>query len=107
VQSLAQMLDPAHWAALLTSGWNDLGGAEFWLAVAKIIWINILLSGDNAVVIAMACRGLPARQRLWGMILGAVVAHRVEYGAAMLGAVLVLMVGGTWRRSKAKVESEI
>jgi len=29
------------------------------------------LSGDNAVVIAMACRGLPNRQRLWGMILGA------------------------------------
>ena len=46
----------------------------FWLAVLQIIWINILLSGDNAVVIAMACRGLPARQRLWGMILGAGVA---------------------------------
>ena len=36
--------------------------------------INILLSGDNAVVIAMACRGLPHRQRVWGMILGAGVA---------------------------------
>jgi YjbE family integral membrane protein len=37
----------------------------------KIIWINILLSGDNAVVIALACRGLPPRQRFWGIILGA------------------------------------
>jgi YjbE family integral membrane protein len=38
------------------------------------MWINILLSGDNAVVIAMACRGLPHRQRVWGMVLGAGVA---------------------------------
>src|SRR3954468_22744509 len=43
----------------------------FWVAVGKIIWINILLSGDNALVIAMACRGLDPRQRLWGMIFGA------------------------------------
>jgi YjbE family integral membrane protein len=39
--------------------------------ILKIIWINILLSGDNAVVIALACRGLPRRQRMWGIILGA------------------------------------
>ena len=32
----------------------------FWVAVGKIIWINVLLSGDNALVIAMACRGLRA-----------------------------------------------
>jgi len=37
----------------------------FWLAVGKIIWINVLLSGDNALVIAMACRGLHGRHRLW------------------------------------------
>src|SRR3954452_23745844 len=43
----------------------------FWVAVGKIIWINILLSGDNALVIALACRGLEPRHRLWGMILGA------------------------------------
>ena len=43
----------------------------FWVAVGKIIWINVLLSGDNALVIALACRGLAPRQRLWGMILGA------------------------------------
>src|SRR5205814_10575756 len=43
----------------------------FWIAVGKIIWINILLSGDNALVIALACHGLKPRHRLWGMILGA------------------------------------
>jgi YjbE family integral membrane protein len=68
------MLNPAMWAAVLGSGWSDMGHAEFWFALAKIIWINILLSGDNAVVIAMACRGLPHKQRIWGMILGAGVA---------------------------------
>jgi YjbE family integral membrane protein len=45
-----------------------------WVAVLKIIWINILLSGDNAVVIALACRNLPRRQRRWGMAIGAGVA---------------------------------
>jgi YjbE family integral membrane protein len=44
---------------------------QFWVAVVQIIWIDIILSGDNAVVIAMACRGLPARQRRRGMIIGA------------------------------------
>ncbi|MCA3599595.1 MAG: TerC family protein [Methylobacterium sp.] len=37
----------------------------------KIIWIDLLLSGDNAVVIALACRALPPEQRRMGMILGA------------------------------------
>jgi YjbE family integral membrane protein len=47
---------------------------EFWLALGQIIWINALLSGDNAVVIAMACRSLPPKQRRIGMFLGAGVA---------------------------------
>lgn len=46
----------------------------FWATVVKIIWINILLSGDNAIVIALACRNLPNPQRRWGMIIGAGVA---------------------------------
>jgi YjbE family integral membrane protein len=46
----------------------------YWFAALQIIWINVLLSGDNAVVIALACRSLQPRQRLWGMILGAGVA---------------------------------
>jgi YjbE family integral membrane protein len=47
---------------------------EFWIKVVEIIWINILLSGDNAVVIALACRELPPRERRWGMVIGAGVA---------------------------------
>jgi len=43
---------------------------QFWMAVLEIIWINVLLSGDNAVVIALACRNLPRRQRLFGMVFG-------------------------------------
>jgi YjbE family integral membrane protein len=46
----------------------------FWVAVLQIIWIDILLSGDNAVVIALACRKLPPKQRKWGIILGTLVA---------------------------------
>src|SRR5258708_18270349 len=68
------MMDPATWLGMVTSGWNEMGQAVFWVALLKIMWINVLLSGDNAVVIAMACLGLPPRQRLWGMILGAGVA---------------------------------
>ncbi|TAK49947.1 MAG: TerC family protein [Xanthobacteraceae bacterium] len=48
--------------------------SAFWVAVGQIIGIDILLAGDNAVVIALACRTLPPRQRLWGMILGAAAA---------------------------------
>ena len=69
-----QIFDPATIGALLTEFQNEMAAAGFWLAVGKIIWINILLSGDNALVIALACRGLEPRQRLWGMILGAGVA---------------------------------
>jgi predicted tellurium resistance membrane protein TerC len=37
----------------------DITTAAFWIAVAQIILIDILLGGDNAVVIALACRKLP------------------------------------------------
>src|SRR5690242_4613918 len=50
---------------------TDMMQPAFWIAAGQIIWINVLLSGDNAVVIALACRTLPAKQRLWGIILGA------------------------------------
>jgi YjbE family integral membrane protein len=49
----------------------DMTQPTFWWSVLEVSWINILLSGDNAVVIALACRGLPPRERLWGMIIGA------------------------------------
>ena len=47
---------------------------HFILALLEIIWINILLSGDNAVAIALACRPLPPRQRRWGVLLGSLAA---------------------------------
>ncbi|MBO0752572.1 MAG: TerC family protein [Bradyrhizobiaceae bacterium] len=50
---------------------NELLRPGFWLAALQIMGINILLSGDNAVVIALAVRALPPRQRFWGMVLGA------------------------------------
>jgi YjbE family integral membrane protein len=52
----------------------SLDSPVLWLALLQIIWINILLSGDNAVVIAMACRSLPEKTRRWGIVLGAGVA---------------------------------
>lgn len=56
----------------------------FYLAVLKIIWIDILLSGDNAVVIAMACRSLPERQRKLGIWLGAGAAVGLRIVFALL-----------------------
>jgi len=59
--------------------------STFLLALLQIIWINILLSGDNAVVIALACRSLPPRERKIGIMLGA--------GAAvLLRIIFTLMV---------------
>lgn len=77
----------------------------FWLAVGQIILIDILLGGDNAIVIALACRGLPEHQRrqgiLWGTV-GAIVVRIGLIGVALtllgipflklLGAVLLLWV---------------
>ena len=54
--------------------WADVLSPAFWVAAGQIIGINIILSGDNAVVIALACRMLPPKERFWGMILGAGVA---------------------------------
>lgn len=45
---------------------------EFWIALMQIIMINIVLSGDNAVVIALACRSLPAHQQKKAIIFGSV-----------------------------------
>ena len=55
---------------------------DFWLAVAQIIMIDILLGGDNAVVIALACRKLPDAQRRQGILWGTV-------GAILLRVVLI------------------
>lgn len=45
---------------------------DFWIALAQIIMINIVLSGDNAVVIALACRSLPPQQQKKAIIAGSV-----------------------------------
>ncbi|MBN8493940.1 MAG: TerC family protein, partial [Burkholderiales bacterium] len=47
-----------------------LSTPEFWVAVGQIILIDILLGGDNAVVIALACRKLPPKQRTQGILWG-------------------------------------
>jgi YjbE family integral membrane protein len=90
VNWLSQVVDPANIGAFLTQFRADTQTAAFWLAVGKIIWINVLLSGDNALVIAMACRGLAPRQRLWGMVIGAGIA--VVLLIAFTGIVARLMV---------------
>lgn len=69
--SIAQYLNPALLRDWLHASVDQLGFAAFWLAVVQIIFINFLLSSDNALVIAMACRGLPPRQRRWGLAIGA------------------------------------
>ena len=84
-----QVLDPANIGGFFTQLQLDMQRPAFWLAVGKIIWINILLSGDNALVIAMACRGLHGKHRLWGMVIGAGVA--VVLLIAFTGIVATLM----------------
>ena len=84
----------------------DISLQAFWIPLLKIIWINIVLSGDNAVVIALAARSLPPRQQMmavgWGS--GAAVAMRIVltlFAVALLqlpylkliGAVLLLWIG--------------
>jgi YjbE family integral membrane protein len=74
VNWLLQIFDPAAIGAFFTQFQTEMQQPTFWVAVGKIIWINVLLSGDNALVIALACRGLAPQQRLWGMIFGAAAA---------------------------------
>jgi len=59
-----------------------LASPAFWVAVGQIVLIDILLGGDNAVVIALACRGLPPAQRKMGIIYGTA-------GAIVLRVVLI------------------
>lgn len=80
--------------------------AQFWIAVGQIILIDILLGGDNAVVIALACRGLPPNLRtkgiLWGTA-GAIVLRVILIAFALtllqipylklVGALLLLWIG--------------
>jgi len=76
----------------------DLTSAAFWIALLKIIWVNILLSGDNAVVIALAARNLPAHQQGKAIIAGsgAAIVLRVVltlFAVSLLGFPYLKLVG--------------
>lgn len=71
----------------------------FWVAVGQIILIDILLGGDNAVVIALACRGLPPKQRKMGIIYGtagAIILRviLIAFALALLSVPYLKLVGG-------------
>jgi YjbE family integral membrane protein len=72
---------------------------QFWVAVLQIVLIDILLSGDNAVVIALACRNLSGRQRRLGIIwgVGGAIGLRVIltfFAVTLLTLSYVKLVGG-------------
>ncbi len=62
----------------------DFGSSAFWVALFEIVWINILLSGDNAVVIALAARSLPPKQQKQAVMFGS--------GAAIVMRILLTLV---------------
>jgi len=64
---------------------------QFWISVLQIVWINVLLSGDNAIVIALACRNLPQKQRFMGMVLGTGVALLLRLIFATVVSTLMLL----------------
>lgn len=72
--------------------------ADFWIGLVKIVWINIILSGDNAVVIALAARSLPPAQQAKAVLLGsgAAVVLRIVLTvvAAKLLALPYLQIAG-------------
>jgi YjbE family integral membrane protein len=77
---------------------EELATQAFWIGLAKIIGVNIILSGDNAVVIALAARSLPAKQQrqaiFWGA--GAAVVLRVVltvFAAAILALPWLKLIG--------------
>lgn len=76
-----------------------LADAQFWAHLLEIAFLNLLLSGDNAVVIALAVHRLPGRQRLLGQIwgtVGAVVLRLAFVGivSALLQIPLLRLTGG-------------
>ena len=77
----------------------EFGSPQFWVAVLQIILIDIVLSGDNAVVIALACRKLPTEQRrkgiMWG-VAGAILLRVIltAFAAVLLGMPYLKLIGG-------------
>src|SRR5262245_36215022 len=67
--------------------WLDVvESEEFWIGLLQIIWIDIILSGDDALVIALAVRSLPVHQRRLGIVLGVGVAIllRIMFAGAIV-----------------------
>jgi YjbE family integral membrane protein len=96
---LPDIFGPAGLGGIVEQFRSELSHPQFWLNLSKIIWINVLLSGDNALVVAMACRSLQPRQRLWGMVLGTVaaVALRILFTvliATVMGLPYLKLLGG-------------
>jgi YjbE family integral membrane protein len=69
----------------------DLTSPEFWVALGKIIWVNILLSGDNAVVIALAARSLPPVQQKKAIFIGSGAAIVMRIALTLVAAQLLLL----------------
>ena len=92
----------------------ELSTPEFWVAAVQIVIVNILLSGDNAVVIALACRNLPPKQRRWGVFWGAfgAIALRIVltvFALSLLALPWLKLVGGVlllWIGIKLIAEEE-
>ncbi|WP_310627031.1 TerC family protein [Limnohabitans sp.] len=64
---------------------------DFWLGLLLIIWINIILSGDNAVVIALAARSLPPAQQKKAIIFGSGAAVVLRIGLTVVAAKLMTL----------------
>lgn len=76
-----------------------MSNADFWIGLVKIVWINIILSGDNAVVIALAARSLPPAQQKKAVMFGsgAAVVLRIVLtvvAAKLLQLSFLQIVGG-------------
>lgn len=76
-----------------------LQSTDFWIGLIKIVWINIILSGDNAVVIALAARSLPPAQQKKAVLIGsgAAVVLRIALtvvAARLLALPYLQIVGG-------------
>lgn len=68
-----------------------LQSADFWIGLLKIIWINIILSGDNAVVIALAARSLPPHQQNKAVLFGSGAAVLMRIGLTVVAVQLLAL----------------
>jgi len=86
----------------------EIMSAAFWAALGSIIWVNIILSGDNAVVIALAARSLPPHQQkmaiFWGsaaaivmrVVLTIIAVEMLKWPwLKIVGAILLVYIGVT------------